>query len=160
VAINNKIQVVYRLSDRITLMWPVRPNASNLTTPESYNVYWDSSSSGGFSKLLGSVQNGPNIQPEAFGIRSYYKKVVLNVVPSLIPGWNNDITNYIKMKAVISGAEQAFEGPIVIAPYTANGLMRLQYPELRTTAVVGWNDAEKRFIPTAVDTSGKLVTTT
>jgi hypothetical protein len=139
-------------------MWPVRPNATNTTNPQSFNVYWDPSSTGTFTRLLGSVSNCTNLTPEAFGNRSYYQKIVLNVCPSQIAGWNNDIANYINMKAVIGGVEQAFESVVVVAPYTTNSLMRLHYPEIKVAAAVGWNDSEQRFIPVAVDTNGKVNT--
>ena len=135
-------------------MWPVRPNVSNSTNPSSYNLYWDSSSGGGFAKLLGSVDNVS--QQDPFGNRSYKKKVVFNIALSQVPSWNNDITNYIKMKAVVGGVEQGFEAIVTIPPYTTNGMFRLVTPEVEKSAIVGWNDAEKRYIPVSVDTSGKL----
>ncbi|MDO8640920.1 MAG: hypothetical protein Q7R33_05200 [Nitrosarchaeum sp.] len=150
---NNKIQVIYRLSDRVTLMWPVRPNDGIAMNPESFNVYWDSNVAGLFATLLANVGNGSCEDHE--GNRSYHKKVVLNFVPSLVPGWDNNVSNYIKLKAVIGGVEQPFEDVVIIAPYTQNG-MRLRYPELRTTAIVGFNEAENRFIPVSVDTTGKV----
>lgn len=137
-------------------MWPVRPNESTEQAPSSYNVYWDASSSGTFTNKLVSVSNASQT---AFGARSYHSKVVINLVPSQIPGWNNDITNYIRLKAVIGGVEQAFEDIVAIAPYSTNG-MRLRYPELQTSAIVGFNSSEQRFIPVSVDTNGKVITTT
>lgn len=153
--VNNKIQVVYRLSDRITLMWPVRPNDSNATSPESYNVYWDVASGGAFTTLLASVENGKSSR-DPFGVRSYANKVVVHITPSLVPNWNNDVTNYVKLKAVTGGIEGAFENVVPIIPYTT-GNMRLHYPELRTTAIVGYNAAEQRFLPVTVDSTGKLL---
>jgi len=153
--ISNKIQVVYRLSNRVTLMWPVRPNGSNATKPTSYNLYWDTSAGGLFTTLLASVENASC--EDHGGIRSYHKKVVYNIVPSQVSGWDNDATNYVKMKPVILTVEQAFEDLIIIPPYTVNG-MRLHYPNLQPTAIVGYNDEENRFIPVSVDTDGKVET--
>lgn len=154
--ISNKIQVVYRLPNRVTLMWPVRPNESTVQAPSSYNVYWDTASGGTFVNLLTNVTNA---YQNNFGSRTYHNKVVVNLVPSQIPGWVNDATNYVRLKAIVGGVEQAFEGVIAIPPYTTNG-MRLQYPELRTAAIVGYNTGEQRFIPVSVDTTGKVITTT
>ena len=154
--ISNKIQVVYRLSNRVTLMWPVRPNVSTEQQPSSYNLYWDASASGSFIKKLASVSN---VSQDAFGLRSYHGKVVVNIIPSQIPGWNNDATNYIRLKAVVGGVEQSFESVVAIPPYTVNG-MRLRYPEISTTAIIGYNANEQRFIPVSVDSSGKVITTT
>lgn len=135
-------------------MWPVRPNVSNNTNPSSYNLYWDATSGGGFTKLLGSVDNVS--QQDPFGNRSYKAKVVFNIALSQVAEWNNDITNYIKMKAVIGGVEQAFEPVVVVPPYTTNGMFRLIAPEVKKAAIVGWNDAEKRYIPVSVETNGHL----
>jgi hypothetical protein len=156
---NNKIQVIYRLTNRITLMWPSRPNDSNSTQPQSFNVYWDTSSSGAFTALIANV---PNISyaRDSFGVRSYANKVVLNITPTQISGWNNDITNYVRLTAVINGIEQTAEAVINIEPYTSNGIMRLHYPELQTRAIIGFNKDENRFIPVSVDTNGKVITTT
>ena len=154
---NNKIQIVYRLSNRITLMWPTRPNNSNATKPDSYNVYWDIDAGGAFSNLLGNAVN--SYTNNLNGNRSYLNKVVMNVIPSLILGWNNDITNYIRMSAVIGGVEQSAETVVTIAPYTTSG-MRLRYPELKTSAIIGYNSDQDQFIPVSVDTSGKIITTT
>jgi len=154
--ISNKIQVVYRLPNRITLMWPVRPNESIAQQATAYNVYWDSVSGGTFAKLLATVSNGPKAS-SASGIRSYHNKVVVNVIPSQVPGWDNEITNYVRLKAVVLGVEQAFEDIVRIVPYTTNG-MRLHYPELKTNAIVGYNKDEERFIPVSVDTDGKVET--
>jgi len=137
-------------------MWPVRPNESTEQAPSSYNVYWDASSAGTFTKKLVSVSNASQT---AFGARSYHSKVVVNLVPSQIPGWNNNVTNYVRLKAVVGGVEQAFEEIVAIAPYSTNG-MRLRYPELQTAAIVGFNSSEQRFIPVSVDTNGKVITTT
>jgi hypothetical protein len=136
-------------------MWPVRPNDSNATSPTSYNVYWDVASGGAFATLLASVENG-KFPRDPFGVRSYANKVVVHVTPSLIPGWNNDIMNYVRLCAVIGGVEQAPEAVIPIVPYSVGG-MRLHYPELRTTAIVGYNTAEQRFLPVTVDSTGKLL---
>jgi hypothetical protein len=143
--VNNKIQVVYRLSDRITLMWPVRPNDSNATSPTSYNVYWDTAVGGGFTTLLVSVDNGKSPR-DSFGVRSYANKVVVHITPSLVPGWNNDVTNYVLLKPVTGLVEGSAEAIIPIVPYTT-GNMRLHYPELQ------------RFIPVSVNADGKLITT-
>jgi len=132
-------------------MWPVRPNESTTQEASSYNVYWDSASGGLFSSLLASVSN------QGSSIRSYYKKVVVHIIPSQVPGWDNEVANYVKLKAVVLGIEQAFENVVTIVPYTNNG-MRLHYPELRTNAIIGYNKAEDRFIPVSVDTDGKVET--
>lgn len=154
--ISNKIQVVYRLSNRITLMWPVRPNESTEQAPSSYNVYWDTAVGGTFTSLLVNVSN---TYQNSFGSRTYHNKVVVNLAPNQIPGWVNDATNYVRLKAIIGGALQAFEDVVAIPPYTTSG-MRLIYPELRTSAIVGYNSGEQRFIPVSVDTDGKVITTT
>jgi|GEM_PF-5485437 len=153
--ISNKIQVVYRLPNRITLMWPVRPNEATDQKPTSYNVYWDSNSGGAFTNLLIKVPNGS--AKSVSGIRSYHGKVVVNIIPSQIVGWNNDVTNYVRLKAVVLGIEQAFEDIVSIVPYTTNG-MRLHYPNLQPTTIVGYNKDEKRFIPVSVDSDGKVET--
>jgi len=151
--ISNKIQVVYRLPSRITLMWPSRPNASNPTSPTKYNIYWDVSVLGLFATLLGSVENQPSTGYN--GNRSYFGKVVFHIVPETIPGWNNDIENFIRLRPVIGGVEQLPEDIVQIPQYNTNG-MRLRYPELSTTAMVGFNAVENRFIPVAVDAAGKV----
>jgi hypothetical protein len=139
-------------------MWPSRPIDSDSTQPQSFNVYWDVSSSGQFVNLLANVSNVSSSR-NSFGFRSYANKVVFNVIPTQIPGWNNDVTNYVCLAAVIGGTEQAPEAVINIEPYTSNGLMRLHYPELQARAIVGFNADEKRFIPVSVDSSGKVITT-
>jgi hypothetical protein len=73
----------------------------------------------------------------------------------MIPGWNNDIMNYVRLRAVIGGVLQPAEDIVQIPQYTTGG-MRLTYPELSTTAMVGYDAAENRFIPVAVDTNGKV----
>jgi hypothetical protein len=137
-------------------MWPSRPNDSDSTQPQSFNVYWDASSSGAFTKLLANVAN-ISYARDPFGVRSYANKVVLNVTPTQIPGWNNDVTNYIRLAAVIGGIEQTPEAIINIEPYTSNG-MRLHYPELQTRAIIGFNKDENRFIPVSVDVHGQIIT--
>jgi hypothetical protein len=122
-----------------------------------YNIYWDIASGGAFATLLATVSNGA-YSKDPLGYRSYAGKVVYNLVPSQIPGWNNDIANYVRLKAVISGVEQAAEPVVTIPPYSTNG-MRLHYPELKTTAIIGFNANENRFIPVSVDTNGKVITT-
>jgi hypothetical protein len=136
-------------------MWPVRPNESIEQTPFSYNVYWDDLATGTFTKLLVNVSNSSQ---NAFNLRSYHNKVVIHLVPSQIAGWNNDKTNYVRLKAVVGGVEQNFEEIVAIPPYSTNG-MRLHYPELRPTAIIGFNSDEQRFIPVSVDTNGKIITT-
>lgn len=153
--ISNKIQVVYRLSNRITLMWPIRPNESIEQAPSSYNIYWDNLATGTFTKLLVKVSNSSQ---DAFNLRSYHNKVVIHVVPSQVAGWNNEITNFVRLKAVVGGVEQSFEEIVAIPPYSTNG-MRLHYPELKPTAIVGYNSTENRFVPVSVDTNGKIITT-
>jgi len=141
------------LSNRVTLMWPVRPNDSTVQQPTSYHVYWDTSSAGPFTKLIADV---PNASQDAFNIRSYHNKVVLNFYTNQVPGWDNTKSNYVLLKAVVGGAEQAAEAVVAILPYTTSG-MRLRYPEVRTTVIAGYNAAEERFIPVTVDTTGKLL---
>lgn len=136
-------------------MWPVRPNESDATKPESYNVYWDVSSGGAFASLLGSVDNVSCAEP--FGNRSYKNKIVLTVITTQVPGWNDLVTNYVRLKAVIGGVEQAAEDIVTVPPYNTSG-MRLVYPELKTTAIVGFNKDENRFIPVSVDGNGKVET--
>lgn len=153
--ISNKIQVVYRLPSRITLMWPKRPNAGNNTNPSKYNLYWDASAVGPFNKLLGSVENSASDDP--VGMRAYHDKVVFHFIPEKVPGWIDDQANYVRLRAVIGGAEQVPEEIVAIPSYTSNG-MRLRYPELRTTAIVGYDKESNQFIPVAVDLSGKVKT--
>lgn len=136
-------------------MWPVRPNESNDTRPTVYNVYWDASSSGAFTALLGSVDNISCAEP--FGNRSYKNKVVLTVITGQVPGWDDLVTNYVRLNAVIGGVEQAAEDVVAVPPYTTNG-MRLVYPDLRTSAIIGFNKDENRFIPVSVDIDGKVQT--
>lgn len=153
--ISNKIQIIYRLSNKLILMWPVRPNESNNTKPTSYNVYWDVSSVGAFATLLSSVDNMSCAEP--FGNRSYKNKAVLTVITSQVPGWDDAVTNYVRLAAVIGGVEQAAEDVVTVPPYNTNG-MRLVYPDLRTSAIIGFNKDENRFIPVSVDVDGKVQT--
>jgi len=134
-------------------MWPVRPNESTTQQPTSYHVYWDTASGGGFAKMIADV---PNASQDAFNIRSYHNKVVLHFYTSQIPGWDNTKSNYVLLKAVVGGAEQPAEAIVTILPYTTSG-MRLRYPEIRTTAIVGYNSTQERFIPITVDATGKLL---
>jgi len=136
-------------------MWPSRPNAGNVTSPTSYNVYWDTSLVGVFNKLLVSVENQPS--PGYNGNRSYFGKVVVHVIPENVPGWVNDIVNYVRLRPVIGGAEQLPEDIVEIPPYTIDG-MRLRYPEIQTTAIVGYNKDQNRFIPVSVNADGKVKT--
>lgn len=149
----NKIQLIYRLPSRITLMWPKRPNDSNVTNPSSYNLYWDSSILGTFSTLLGSVENSAS--DDQLGNRAYHSKIVFNFIPEKVVGWDDNIPNYIRLRPVIGGVEQVAEDYIPIPPYSSNG-MRLRYPDLKTTAIVGYNRESGSFLPVAVNEDGKV----
>jgi len=146
---NNKIQVIYRLENLVTLFWPVRPNDSNNTSPESYNLYWSNSVSGTYS-LIGSVENRGSSN------RAYHKKVVFNVIPSRVGGWDNSNTNWVKIAAVIGGVEQAAETPIAINPHSVDNML-LKYPFDRTV-IVGYNSDENKLVPVSVDQNGKVKT--
>jgi len=152
---SNKIQIVYRLPSRITLMWLKRPNVGNNTSPSKYNLYWDASAVGPFNALLGSVENSASDDP--VGMRAYHDKIVFHFAPQQVPGWIDDQANYVRLRAVIAGIEQAPEEIVAIPSYTSNG-MRLRYPELQTTAIVGYDKDTNQFIPVAVDLSGKVKT--
>lgn len=146
---NNKIQVIYRLENLVTLFWPIRPNDTNSTSPESYNLYWCSTIAGAYT-AIGSVEN------EGSSNRAYHNKVVFNVVPSQVGGWNNANTNWVKVAAVIGGVEQSAETPVAINPYAVDNML-LKYPFDRTV-IVGYNSDENRLIPVSVDQTGKVKT--
>jgi hypothetical protein len=152
--VSNRIEIIYRLQNRVVLSWPMRPNRLTDQSPSSYNVYWDSSLAGAFTTLLATLDNNSSGSSLLFN-----KRIKLNISPSLYSFWDNDKTNYVRLKAVVGGAEQSFEQITAIPPYTVDG-MRLHYPELRTTAIIGYNKDENRFIPVNVDANGKIITTT
>lgn len=136
-------------------MWPVRPNDGTDNKPTSYNIYWDTAAGGTFATLLATV---PNVSSEDHnGIRSYHKKIVYNIIPNQVPGWDNTVSNYVRIKATIASVLQAFEEVVTVPPYSVNG-MRLHYPNIQPAAMVGYNDEESRFIPVSVDTDGKVET--
>lgn len=146
----NKIQVIYRLEERVVIAWSVRPNVESDTAPESYNIYWSAASVGPFVKI-GSVDNK---QGES---RSYHRKVVFALITKQIPGWVNAASNYIRLAPVVGGVEQAQEDITVVAPYSIHGL-RLTRQTTQPVIAVGFNEDENRFIPLSVDPDGKLKT--
>jgi len=148
-AVNNKIQVIYRLENLIVLSWPVRPNAGSSIDPESYNVYW-CDTVGGTYVQFDSVEN------RSHASRSFLNKVVLNVIPEKI-GWDNTAANFIRLRPVVGGVEQAFEDPVAIAPYSVGG-MRFNKTTVEKSIAVGYNEDEDRLVPMAVDNEGKLKT--
>jgi len=154
VTTNNKIQVIYRLEDQVTIFWPVRPNdgkdISVMDNVQSYNLYWDSSSGGAFNKLVGNVENKPHAN------RSFLNKVVMIFNPSRITGWDNSIVNYVRLNPVVGGVEQGLEDIIEIHPYSIGG-MRFNKTEQKAIAV-GYDRDDDRLVPIAVDKDGKVKT--
>lgn len=145
-----KIQVIYRLDSRVVLMWSRRPNQDSDTNPSHFNVYFSNLVAGPFVKIA----EVDNISPDA---PAYLGKVVYNLIPTSIPGWDNATTNYIRLAPVIGGVEQAQEDYIAIPPYSVNGL-RLTRETTAPMIAVGFNKDENRFIPLSVDKDGKLET--
>jgi len=149
---NNKVQVIYRLEDLVVLIWPVRPNISETMEPESYNVYWNTSETSPPAYILvDSVEN------KSHSSRSYLNKVVFNLIPSTIGDWNNSNVNWISLRPVVGGVEQAFEAAVPIHPYSING-MRISKVSTEKTVAVGYNSDNDQLIPVAVDEDGKLKT--
>lgn len=134
------VQLIYRLRETVRLLINHRVGV------DSFNFYW-SATSGGVYALISNVSNTPSTEPAIRGKIRFEFNVGVNGL-----NWNNDSNNYIKLAPVTGGVEGALEGPNLITP-------RYDYTSREPSTMYGYNEVEDRFIPVAVDETGKLRTT-
>ena len=131
-------QLIYRLKDTVRLLIDYRVG------PDSFNLYWSATELGVYA-LFAGVINKPSNVPSIRG------KILFEFNPSMIVGWSNLQDNFLKMKPVTGGIEGAFEGPMKVP--TREEML----PWAEKMISYGFNKDEQRFIPLAVDTTGKLL---
>ena len=136
------IQLIYRLKDTVRLLIDYRDGTP---PPDTFNFYWSSTSGGAYVQFATGVKNEPSKIP------SIKDKIVFEFNPSQISGWDNSQENYLKMTEVIGGAESAQEGPMDVP--TKNEM--IQYAD--KMIAFGFDKTTQKFIPLAVDSTGKLL---
>lgn len=137
------VQLIYRLKNTIRLLIDYRDGSP---APDSFNFYWSSTEGGAYTSFATGIENiGSNVA-------SVRGKIVFDFIPSLIAGWDNNQANYIKMAPVTGGVEGAQEGPMQIPT------VREMTGPADTVVVYGFNKANQKYIPLAVDEDGKLIT--
>lgn len=136
------VQLIYRLQDTVRLLIDYRESP----TPDSFNLYWSSTSGGSYTLFAEGILNKPSNEPAIRG------KILVDVIPSTISGWDNNQTNYIKLAPVTGGSVGAQEGPMTIK--TRKELIQPS----DSTVVYGFNKDEQKFIPLSVNTDGELIT--
>jgi len=142
----NGVQIIYRLRDFVRLLIDYR---GGVTPPDTFNLYWSTTSGGAYTLFLSKILNEPNTNPAVKG------KVIADFIPSTITNpvqWDNIQTNYIKLAPVTGGVVGAQEGPLAIP--TRNEML---FPIIRT-ASYGFNKNLQQFIPIAVNDEGKIIT--
>lgn len=133
-------QLIYRLTNTIRILIDYRTGGV-----DSFNIYWCSTSGGAYT-LFANVPNVANKTNPAIRGKIYFE-----FAPSSIVGWNNAITNYIKIEPIIAGMPQPKEGPMIVQAKSTD-TMSID----RSTVIKGYNTDEDRFIPVAVDVNGKV----
>ena len=134
------VQLIYRLRETVRLLVDYRIGV------DSFNIYW-SNASGGPYTLFNNFENVP-IPQGSFKNRIPFE---FNVGP-LGLNWNNTITNYIKIAPVTGGVEGALEGPLIVPAK----FEKSKYAATKSSLVVGYYEAEERYVPVAVDSVGKV----
>jgi len=133
-------QLIYRLADFVRLLIDYRNDST-----DSFNFYWAPTSVGPYS-LFKTINNIPSKEPQ------FRNKILVEFSPSLISGWDNQQTNFMKMAPVISGVEGLVEGPIEIPT-------RLELTKPADKFVVyGFEKATQQYIPISVNHDGEVIT--
>jgi len=138
------VQLIYRLSNTVRLLI----NHSDYSNVDSFNFYWDSAESGTFTNSF--VEGILNVPSNKSAIRG---KIMIDVIPDPnVSGWDNNITNWLKMAPVVGGVEGAKVGPIKIP--TREQII----PHADKVIIYGYDEDNNRYIPAAVDSNGKMKT--
>jgi len=136
------VQLVYRLKDTVRLLIDYRNGG---TPPDSFNLYWSSTSAGVYTLFQTHILNQPSDVPSIKG------RILTEFHPSQIVGWNNLQTNFLKMAPVTGGAIGALEGPMTIPTREE------MFSWAEKSIIFGFDKVTQKFIPIAVDSTGKLL---
>ena len=136
------VQLIYRLTNTVRLLIDERPSpVEAFSLKNSVNV-------GGPFVEFKKVQNKGSVEPQIRG------RIMVEVIPQSVVGWDNNLTNYITLHEIIGGVEQAAEGPMVVPV-----IYQFNKGDVSIESVVinGFNSSEQKFVPIAVDTNGKVI---
>ena len=141
----NGVQLIYRLEDFIRLLIDYRDGGG--TPPDTFNLYWSSTSGGAYVKFMEKIINKPS------DVASIRGKIQVEIVPSTITGWSNSQENFFKLTTVTGGVESALEGPMEIPTRQE---MIDQYSD--KSIIYGFNTDDQKYIPIKVNIDGKIIT--
>jgi len=132
------IELIYRLLNTVRLLITYRAGV------DAYRFYHATALGGPYVQIVPDVLNLSSILPPTRG------KIVFEFYPSALT-WDNTVKHFLKMAPIVGGVPQPLEGPLVVP-------VRYEYSKNPKDMVAfGFNKAEQRFIPLAVDPDGVLL---
>jgi hypothetical protein len=133
------VELIYRLQNTVRLLITYRPGV------DAYRFYHATAVGGPWNvAIVPDALNLASILPPTRG------KIVFEFYPSTL-AWDNTVKHFLKMAPIVGGAPQALEGPLVVP-------VKYEFAKNpKDTVSFGFNKAEQRFIPLAVDPDGVLL---